>query len=57
LENVLKGIHALYETFRRFRRQQTAEGRIPSPKRAWLDFAETILEDPKNSVSPSYRKN
>ncbi|KAK9883216.1 hypothetical protein WA026_001406 [Henosepilachna vigintioctopunctata] len=46
----LRGINALYETFRRFQTQQTAEGRIPTPQRAWLDMAETILNDQKNSI-------
>ncbi|XP_044759508.1 uncharacterized protein LOC123317181 isoform X2 [Coccinella septempunctata] len=49
----LKGVYVLYETFRRFQRQQTAEGRIPSPKRAWSEMAETILYDAKSGVPAS----
>ncbi|XP_072395983.1 uncharacterized protein orion isoform X2 [Diabrotica undecimpunctata] len=45
----LRGIYGLYETFRRFQKQQTAPGRIPSPKQAWLDLAEAVLYD-KNNV-------
>lgn len=46
----LRGMYALYETFRRFQAMQTGEGRIPSPKQAWIDLTNTILDDPKNSV-------
>lgn len=46
----LRGIYALYESFRRFQRQQTAPGRIPSPKQAWIDLAESVLYDSSNSV-------
>lgn len=49
----LRGIYALYETFRRFQVMQTGEGRIASPKQAWVDLAKTILDDPKNSVNES----
>ncbi|KAJ8931393.1 hypothetical protein NQ314_015699 [Rhamnusium bicolor] len=49
----LRGIYALYETFRRFQKQQTAPGRIPSPKQAWTDLADTILYDSKNNVEDS----
>ncbi|XP_045478276.1 uncharacterized protein LOC123683340 isoform X2 [Harmonia axyridis] len=52
----LKGIHVLYETFRRFQEQQTDEGRIPSPAKAWLDMAETILYDAKSGVPVSLDK-
>lgn len=45
----LRGIYALYESFRRFQRLQTSEGRVPSPRQAWLDLAETILNG-SNSV-------
>ncbi|CAG9839741.1 unnamed protein product [Diabrotica balteata] len=45
----LRGIYGLYETFRRFQKQQTAPGRIPSPKQAWVDLAEAVLYD-KNNV-------
>lgn len=46
----LRGIYALYQTLRRFEKLQTTSGRIPSPKQAWLDMAETILYDAKNNV-------
>lgn len=46
----LRGIYALYQTFRRFEKLQTTPGRIPSPKQAWVDMAETILYDPKNNI-------
>ncbi|KAJ8969231.1 hypothetical protein NQ317_002186 [Molorchus minor] len=49
----LRGIYALYETFRRFQKQQTAPGRIPSPKQAWTDLANAILYDSKNNVESS----
>ncbi|KAG5894130.1 hypothetical protein JTB14_004068 [Gonioctena quinquepunctata] len=49
----LRGIYALYETFRRFQKQQTAPGRIPSPKRAWTDLANTILYDMNNDMESS----
>uniref|UniRef100_A0A6P7FMS2 Uncharacterized protein LOC114329424 isoform X3 n=1 Tax=Diabrotica virgifera virgifera TaxID=50390 RepID=A0A6P7FMS2_DIAVI len=45
----LRGIYGLYETFLRFQKQQTAPGRIPSPKQAWLDLAQAVLYD-KNNV-------
>lgn len=46
----LRSIFALYESFRRFQRQQTAPGRIPAPKQAWLDFTNSVLNDPQNGV-------
>lgn len=46
----LRGIYALYQTLRRFEKLETTSGRIPSPKQAWIDMAETILYDPKNNV-------
>nr|XP_023013096.1 uncharacterized protein LOC111503106 [Leptinotarsa decemlineata] len=46
----LRGIYALYETFRRFQKLQTAPGRVPSPRQAWIDLANTILYDPKNNM-------
>lgn len=46
----LRGIYALYQTFRRFEKLQITSGRIPSPKQAWIDMAETILYDPKNNI-------
>ncbi|KAF7269607.1 hypothetical protein GWI33_017355 [Rhynchophorus ferrugineus] len=46
----LRAVFALYESFRRFQRQQTAPGRIPSPKQAWLDLADTVLFDSANNV-------
>lgn len=46
----LRGIFALYESFRRFQKQQTAPGRIPAPKQAWLDFTDSVLNDPQNGV-------
>lgn len=49
----LRGIYALYEGFRRFQTQQTKPGRIPSPKQAWLDLTDAILNDPKNAVNDS----
>lgn len=49
----LRGIYALYEGFRRFQTPQTKEGRIPSPRRAWLDLTDAILNDPKNAVNDS----
>ncbi|EFA08554.1 uncharacterized protein LOC658141 isoform X2 [Tribolium castaneum] len=49
----LRAIYALYETFRRFQALQTAEGRIPSPKQAWVDLTKAILDDPKNSINES----
>lgn len=44
----LRGIYALYQTFRRFQSQQTMPGRIPSPKQAWLDLTQAIIDDPRN---------
>lgn len=52
----LRGIYALYETFRRFQKQQTAPGRIPSPKQAWTDLAETILYDSRSNVEQSMNR-
>lgn len=49
----LRGIYALYEGFRRFQQQQTKPGRIPSPRLAWLDLTDAILNDPKNAVNDS----
>lgn len=49
----LRGVYALYEGFRRFQTQQTKPGRIASPKRAWLDLTDAILNDPKNAVNDS----
>lgn len=49
----LRGVYALYETFRRFQHQQTRQGRIPSPKQAWIDLTEAVLHDPKNAVDDS----
>ncbi|XP_066151749.1 uncharacterized protein [Euwallacea fornicatus] len=49
----LRGIFALYESFRRFQKQQTPPGRIPSPQQAWLDFTDSILNDPRNGVEYS----
>lgn len=49
----LRGIYALYEGFRRFQTQQTKAGRIPSPRLAWLDLTDAILNDPKNAVNDS----
>lgn len=46
----LRGVYALYETFRRFQRLQVDPGRVPSPKQAWTDLAETILTDAKSSI-------
>ncbi|XP_060523218.1 uncharacterized protein LOC132700114 [Cylas formicarius] len=46
----LRAIYALYEAFRRFQRQQTDVGRIPSPKQAWIDIADAVLNDPTNNV-------
>ncbi|KAK9746592.1 protein of unknown function (DUF4803) [Popillia japonica] len=43
VEALLRSVYGLYESFRRFQRQQTSPGRIISPKQAWLDFTETIL--------------
>lgn len=51
----LRAIYGLYETFRRFEKQQTAPNRIPSPKQAWLDLAKTILYD-TNNVDESMKK-
>ncbi|ERL85944.1 hypothetical protein D910_03359, partial [Dendroctonus ponderosae] len=45
----LRGIFALYESFRRFQKQQTGAGRVASPKQAWLDLTESILNDPQNA--------
>lgn len=49
----LRGIYALHETFRRFQVQQTKQGRVPSPRQAWIDLTEAILYDPKNAVNAS----
>lgn len=49
----LRGVFVLYEAFKRFQEQQTAEGRIPSPKQAWSEMAETILYDAKSGVPAS----
>lgn len=49
----LRSIYALYETFRRFQAMQTGEGRVPSPKQAWVDLTHAILDDPKNSINES----
>lgn len=52
----LRGIYALYQTFKRFENLQTAPGRIPSPKQAWTDMAETILYDPKNNIEDAMER-
>lgn len=52
----LRGIYALYQTFRRFEKLQTSPGRIPSPKQAWIDMAETILYDPKNNIEDAMNR-
>jgi hypothetical protein len=49
----LRGIYALYETFRRFQSMQTGDARIPSPRQAWIDLSRAILDDPKNSINES----
>lgn len=49
----LRGIYALYETFRRFQEQQTGAGRVPSPKQAWEDLANSVLFDGQNRVNES----
>uniref|UniRef100_A0A1Y1N5R8 Uncharacterized protein n=1 Tax=Photinus pyralis TaxID=7054 RepID=A0A1Y1N5R8_PHOPY len=46
----LRGVYALYESFRRFQILQTTPGRVPSPKQAWLDLAHTLLQTGKSSV-------
>uniref|UniRef100_A0AAR5PBK7 Uncharacterized protein n=1 Tax=Dendroctonus ponderosae TaxID=77166 RepID=A0AAR5PBK7_DENPD len=52
----LRGIFALYESFRRFQKQQTGAGRVASPKQAWLDLTESILNDPQNAVEEGLAK-
>lgn len=52
----LRGIFTLYQTFRRFEKLQTSPGRIPSPKQAWIDMAETILYDPRNNVEDAINR-
>ncbi|CAH1116052.1 unnamed protein product [Phaedon cochleariae] len=52
----LRAIHALYDTFRRFQGQQTARGRVPSPKRAWIDLAAGVLYDAKGNVDGSLER-
>ncbi|CAH1135579.1 unnamed protein product [Ceutorhynchus assimilis] len=52
----LRGVYALYESFRRFQHQQTAPGRIPSPKQAWLDMTQSVLDDPKNGVEQALER-
>ncbi|KAF2879441.1 hypothetical protein ILUMI_26721, partial [Ignelater luminosus] len=47
----LRGIYALYESFRRFQKLQTAPGRVPSPKQAWIDITEAVLNDGKSSTA------
>ncbi|RZC38220.1 uncharacterized protein BDFB_003195 [Asbolus verrucosus] len=49
----LRGIYALYETFRRFQPMQTGVGRVPAPRQAWVDLTRAILDDPKNSIDES----
>lgn len=46
----MRGIYALYESFRRFQKLQTAPGRVPSPKQAWIDITEAVLNDGKSSI-------
>lgn len=49
----LRGVYALYEGFRRFQAQQTRPGRVASPRQAWLDLTNAVLNDPKNVVNDS----
>ena len=49
-EAELRGIDALYASFRRFQQQQTRGDKLPAPQRAWTDLAETILQDPTSSI-------
>lgn len=51
----LRGIYALYDSFRRFQKLQTSPGRVPSPKQAWLDLTETILNG-SNSVTEAEQR-
>lgn len=46
----IRNIKALYGTFRRFQKQQSKPGRIPSPPQSWIDLAETMLNDSKASI-------
>lgn len=52
----LRSVYALHEAFRRFQKQQTAPGRLPSPKQAWTDLAEAILYDSKSNVEGSLQR-
>lgn len=51
----LRGIYALYDSFRRFQKLQTSPGRVASPKQAWLDLTETILNG-SNSVTEAEQR-
>lgn len=46
----LRGVYALYESFRRFQILQTTPGRVPSPQQAWLDLTQTLLQTGKSSI-------
>lgn len=52
----MRTIFVTYEAFRRFQDQQTAVGRIPSPRQAWVDLAETVLNDSKASMPGTMQK-
>ncbi|KAL1497457.1 hypothetical protein ABEB36_008426 [Hypothenemus hampei] len=49
-------VSAHYESFRRFQKQQTTPGRIPAPKQAYLDIAESVLDDPNNGVEQTLER-
>lgn len=55
-EAELLSIYALYETFRRFARQQSAPGRVPAPTQAWMDLAGAILTDGQSSMPETLKR-
>lgn len=52
----LQIIDGLYKNFVGFITRQAMPGGVPAPVREWLDLAESILMDPKSSVSQAVKK-
>lgn len=46
----LRSIYSLYLSFERFQKQQTTSGRVPSPRRAWIDLVESVLSNHNLSI-------
>ncbi|KAI5639122.1 hypothetical protein NE865_08322 [Phthorimaea operculella] len=52
----LQVIDGFYKNFVEFVHRQSAPGAVPAPVREWLDMAEQVLLDPKQSVAQAVRK-